>query len=145
MPTFAEVAGRVIAFRRPTWKSAKHAAQWESTLSAYAYPVVGSRPVGEITSSDVPRVPRPRFGTPRPRPPSAVLDWAVAQDYRSDNPAGAISAALPRLCRAARHHAALHYSEVAAAVRRVWDSGAMPVTKLAFEFLVLTATRSGDV
>ena len=151
MPIFAEAAGRVIAFRRPTWKSAKHAAHWESTLSTYAYLVIGSRPVSEITGSDVLRVLTPIWTSNaetarrvRQRI-GAVLDWAVAQGYRSDNPAGAISAALPRQRRTARHHAALHYSEVAAAVRRVWDSDAMPVTKLAFEFLVLTATRSGDV
>lgn len=144
MPTFAEVAGRVIAFRRPTWKSAKHAAQWESTLSAYAYPVVGSRPVGEITSSDVPRVltpiwnskaetaqRRPRLG----RRPGLPLRQPRRRHLRS--PAQAVPRRPPP-----RRPPLLRGSP---AVRRVWDSGAMPVTKLAFEFLVLTATRSGDV
>ena len=142
MPTFAEAAGRVIAFRRPTWKNPKHAAQWESTLKTYAYPVIGPVLVGEVTSADVLRVLIPIW-TAEPETASrvrqrigAVLDWAIAQGYRNDNPAGAISAALPRLRRGPRHYPALHYSEVAGAVRQVWDSDAALVTKLAFEFLV---------
>ena len=44
-----------------------------------------------------------------------------------------------------RHMPALPHREVAAAVAAVRGSGARPVVKLAFEFLVLTAGRSGEV
>ena len=37
VPTFAEVASRVIEFNRPTWRNPKHAGQWRSTLSSYAF------------------------------------------------------------------------------------------------------------
>ena len=40
---------------------------------------------------------------------------------------------------------ALPHGEVAAAIRAVNGSGATPAVKLAFEFLVLTAARSGEV
>ena len=40
---------------------------------------------------------------------------------------------------------ALHHSEVAGAVRTIWATGASETVKLAFEFLVLTASRSGEV
>ena len=40
---------------------------------------------------------------------------------------------------------ALPHAEVAAAIRTVWASGATTAVKLAFEFLVLTAARSGEV
>ena len=43
------------------------------------------------------------------------------------------------------HRRALPHTEVAAALARVQDSGAYPATALAFEFLVLTACRSGEV
>ncbi len=41
IPTFAEAAARVIELRRPTWSNARHTAQWENTLAAYAHPVIG--------------------------------------------------------------------------------------------------------
>ena len=61
---------------------------------------------------------------------SAVMQWAVAEGFRSDNPAGdAISAAMPKRTKPRVHHRALPFREVAAAV----------------ELLVLTAARSGEV
>ena len=77
---------------------------------------------------------------------SAVMRWAVAQGYREDNPAGeAIGAALPKNGVRPQHLAALPYAEVAGALEQVRRSGAYPATVLAFEFLVLTACRSGEV
>ena len=74
------------------------------------------------------------------------MKWAVAQGYRNDNPAGdAISAALPKNGGARRHQRALPFGEVSAALHRVKRSGAFEPTVLAFEFLVLTACRSGEV
>ena len=43
------------------------------------------------------------------------------------------------------HQRALPHAEVAAALTRVRESGAYPATALAFEFLVLTACRSGEL
>ena len=78
---------------------------------------------------------------------STVMKWAVAEGHRSDNPAGeAIGAALPRYNgRAKRHHRALPHCEVAAAIEAVRSSRAGIAVKLAFEFLILTAARSGEV
>ena len=44
-----------------------------------------------------------------------------------------------------RHMRALPHGEVTSAIRKVRASNGRPVVKLAFEFLVLTATRSGEV
>ena len=44
-----------------------------------------------------------------------------------------------------RHMRALPHGEVASAIEKVRASKSGPVVKLAFEFLVLTATRSGEV
>ena len=77
---------------------------------------------------------------------SAVMRWAVAQGYREDNPAGdAIGAALPKTGVRTRHQPALPYTEVRGAMERVRALRAYPTTVLAFEFLVLTACRSGEV
>ena len=76
----------------------------------------------------------------------AVMRWAVAQGYRQDNPAGdAIGTALPKNGVVRKHQRALPHSEVAAAIARIRGTDAYRATVLAFEFLVLTAARSGEV
>ncbi len=151
-PTFAEAAETVIEMRRPSWTNSKHAAQWSSTLATYAFPKIGSKLVTDITSADILAVLTPIW-TEKPETASrvrqrmeTVLDWAVAQGYRIDNPANrSITKVLPRMPRTKQHHAALHYSTVPQALEKVRQSTADTVTKLAFEFLVLTAGRSGEV
>ena len=54
-------------------------------------------------------------------------------------------AALPKAGQRRQHQRALPYAEVAGALVKVQESDAWPATKLAFEFLTLTATRSGEV
>ena len=76
---------------------------------------------------------------------SAVMDWAVAMEYRSDNPCDRLGPVLGPQHDLVEHMRALPHGEVAAAIRTMGASGATPVVKLAFEFLVLTAARSGEV
>ena len=152
MPTFEEAAATVLALHRPGWRNAKHAAQWAATLQEYAHPHLGSLAVSEVTTADVltaltaiwhdkpetARRVRQRIG--------AVMKWAVAKGYRQDNPAGdALAQALPRHTVVRRHQRALPHGEVAGAVQAVRASRASAPVKLAFEFLVLTAARSGEV
>ncbi len=76
----------------------------------------------------------------------AVMRWAIAQGYRSDNPTGdAVTAALPKRPRQIRHFPALPHGEVGAALACVRVSQAWTGTKLAFDLLVLTAARSEEV
>ena len=152
IPTFAEAAARVIELRRPTWSNAKHAAQWRSTLQTYAFPLIGNKVVDAITAADVLEALTPIW-TSKPETASrvrqrmeTVMDWAVAQGYRLDNPAGrSLLKVLPKTQRLKEHHRALPYAQVPGAVARVRESTADAPTKLAFEFLVLTAGRSGEV
>ncbi len=152
VPTFAEAATRVIELRRPTWSNLKHAAQWQSTLRTYAFPLIGGKAVDAVTSADAMEV-LTRIWTGKPETASrvrqrmeTVMDWAVAQGYRLDNPAGrSLLKVLPKTQRLKDHHRALPYGRVAGAVEQVRESTANTSTKLAFEFLVLTAGRSGEV
>ena len=152
VPTFEQAAAKVVALYRPNWKSAKHARQWMTTLRDYAYPKIGQKRVDWITSADIMAVLLPIWNT---KPPTAqrvrqrigtVMKWAIAQGYRMDNPAGvALGAALPKQGGIQRHHRALPYGEVAGAIQTVRQSKTTVAVKLAFEFLVLTACRSGEV
>lgn len=152
VPTFAETTARVIEFRRPTWSNPKHAAQWESTLATYAFPVIGEMAVDEITAADVLAVLEPIWTT-KPETASrvkqrieTVMDWVITHGHRLDNPAGkALFKVLLPVNREPNHHPALHYSQVGWALAKVRESTSNQLTKLAFEFLVLTAARSGEV
>ncbi len=152
-PTFETAVDKVIALHREAWKDGgKTASLWRSTLRAYAYPQIGRTSVDQITTADVMAVLVPiwtcKHETARKvrRRIGTVMKWAVAQGYRQDNPAGeAITAALPKRSKHVRHMPALPHGEVAAAVAVVHGSRAWLGTKLAFEFLVLTAARSGEV
>ena len=152
VPTFEQAAVQVMAMHRPSWRNAKHATQWTATLRDYVNPRIGSKPVDLVTSADVMAVLLPiwndKHATARRvrQRMGTVMKWAIAQGYRPDNPAGeAIGAALPKQGGIQRHYQALPYGEVAGAVQAVRQSDARAAVKLAFEFLVLTACRSGEV
>ena len=73
------------------------------------------------------------------------MRWAVAQGHRDDNPVGeGIDGALPPMPAIRAHFRALPYQEVPAALETIVGSTAGVATKACFEFLVLTAARSGE-
>ena len=151
MPTFAEAAQKVIEFNRPTWRNIKHARQWESTLKTYAFPYFGNTPVDQVSGADVMKALTPIW-TIKPETArrvrqriSAVMKWAIANEYRYDNPAGeAIEAALPKVLRVKAHMRSLHYSLVPDALRTLRNSKASLASKLSLEYQILTATRPGE-
>ena len=153
VPTFAEAVETVIGIHREGWKDAgKSEKQWRASLRDYAMPRLGRRRVDRIDTADVMAVLIPHWHTKNEtmrrvrQRIGAVMKWAVAQGYRGDNPAGdAISAALPKAGSVRRHQRALPFGEVGAALAKVRTSGAHGLTALAFEFLVVTACRSGEV
>ena len=151
MPTFAEAAATVIALNRPTWTSEHYAWQWEMLISKHANPIIGDRLVGEIDTGDVLAVLTPLWtdkhetGRRVRQRIGAVMDWAIASGYRADNPAGsALAKVLPKMPRTQAHQQAIPYDDVADAIRQFQASEADPATKLSFEFLILTATRSSE-
>ena len=76
----------------------------------------------------------------------SVLEWAVAMEMRMDNPCDRVLPVLGPQNDIVEHMRALPHQDVAAAVEAVRASGsAAPAVRLAFEFLVLTAARSGEV
>jgi len=153
VPTFAQAADTVIAIHREGWKDGgKSEMQWRASLRDYAMPKLGRKGVDEITTADVMAVLIPHWHTKtetmrrvRQRI-GAVMKWAVAQGHRHDNPAGdAIAAALPKGGSVRQHQRALPFRHVGGALAKVRTSDAYRPAVLAFEFLVLTACRSGEV
>jgi integrase len=73
------------------------------------------------------------------------MKWAVAQGWRESDPVDAITLALPRQNRIHQHRKALPYQEINQCLSAIQASDAGPTTKLALEFLILNASRSGEV
>ena len=153
VPTVEEAAAEVLAQQRPGWRNAKYALDWPRSLRAYAFPRIGALPVSAVTTADVLAILTPiwheKSQTARRvrQRIGAVMKWAVAMGYRPDNPAGgdALGQALGRQQAVVQHMRALPHGAVADALTTVRASQAAVTTKRAFEFLVLTAARSGEV
>lgn len=150
---FRDCAAAYIEANKAGWKNKKHAKQWTATLQTHAYPALGSMAVGKIGRDDILKVLEPIWSKV-PETASrvrqrieAVLDWAKARGYRTeDNPArwrGHLDALLPNRSkvRAVEHFDAMPYRDVPGYF------AAMPLTvsALALRFAILTAKRSGEV
>ena len=154
VPTFKQAAEEVIAFHRPGWKTGNQEARiWRSTFRLHLPRAFLNRHVDEISPADGLGVLQPLWHTKmetarrlRQRI-AAVMKWSMAKGHVLNNPAGeAIQYALPRQRKSAnRHFRALPCKHVARAIATVLASRASPVTKLCFEFLVLTAARWSDI
>lgn len=155
IPSFSECASRTIAAKSPEWKNPKHIAQWGTTLATYAFPVIGRLPVDKIELSHIVDVLAPIWNEKtetatrlRSRIES-VLSWATASGYRQgDNPArwrGNLDAVLPKPGKVAKveHHKALPIDELHDFVADLRQREGMAARAL--EFLILTATRSGEI
>ena len=152
VPTFAEAAERTIEIQARAWKEGgKSEGQWRSSLRNYVLAALGNRPIDAIQPRDVIGVLLPIWST---KPESArrirqrisiVMKWAVAQGYRTDNPAGdVLGAALPKISNAESHYRALPYDRVSAALHKARVSGASLGKVLCFEFLTLCAVRNSE-
>ena len=144
----------MIELRSAAWKNAgRSRGIWQSSLKNYAFPVFGTKRIDRIDSADILRAISPIWSTKRETATrvrqriNLIMLWAIARGYRATNPAGqAVLQALPKgTGRPRKHHRALHYTDVPDAIRRIQKSHAWLPTRLAFEFLVLTAARSGEV
>ena len=151
MPTFAEAARRLRDQLSPGWRSPHHARLWLSSLERHFFPRIGETPVSEVTSADVIGILAPiwhqKATTARKlrQRIRAVMEWTVAMELRADNPCDRIGPALGAQNYVVQHMRALPHAEVASAIGKVRASNSKPLVKLAFEFLVLTATRGGEV
>jgi integrase len=138
---------------RPSWRNAKHAAQWNMTLKTYAETIRG-RSVDEITTQDILDILQPLW---QRVPETAkrlqgrienILDAAKAKGQRNgENPArwrGHLDQLLPKRQRLRRgHHAALPYDKVPAFMEDLRRRPAMAARAL--EFTILTACRTSEV
>ena len=150
IPSFRESAARVFAENMKSWRNAKHKAQWLSTLNTYAFPHFGDMAVSEVDGSHVRDalvaiwLDKPETARRVRQRIVTVIDWAIAKGYRTAPlPIDAVNKSLPKVKARPVHHSALPYSEVPGFVARLREGES--VGRLAFELLILTAARSGEI
>ena len=150
IPTFREAVALVFAENEKSWRNAKHKAQWLSTLTTYAFPYFGDIAVSEV---DGPQVRDALVAIWLEKPETArrvrqrivtVIDWAIAKGYRTlALPLAAVNKSLPKVRVKAAHHNALPYAQLPAFLSRLRERES--IGRLAFEALILTAARSGEI
>jgi integrase len=150
IPTFREAAAKVFAENHKSWKNAKHTAQWLSSLEAYAFPTLGDIAVSAIDAGAIRDVlvaiwlTKPETARRVRQRISSIMDWAVAKGYcAAPISMTVINKSLPKARPKPKHHAALPYVEVPAFMQSLRSRES--VGRLAFELLILTASRSGEV
>lgn len=153
--TFAQAADAYIATHRAGLKNVKHAAQWATTIAAYAEPRLGKLSVADISTGLVHQVLEPIWVT---KPETAkrvrgriesILDWARVKGYRTgENPArwrGNLDKLLPKQSQVhkVRHHSAMPYDALPAFMAELRQQSGSAARAL--EFCILTAARTGEV
>ena len=151
VPTFEAAARRYHDNVKAGWKNGKHGAQWLTTLEAHAFPEIGKLPVSEIDAAAIQRVLLPIWlkvpETARRvrQRVGAVLDYAHGQGWRpTEAPMRAVGKGLPKQTAKRGHFAAMPYADLPSFMSRLRESEAS-VGRLALQFAILTAARSGEV
>jgi len=153
--TFDQAADAYIKAHEAGWKSLKHTAQWRTTLTTYASPIIGTMQVTDVDLTHVMQILEPIW-TDKTETASrlrgrieSVLNWATARGYRTGlNPArwrGHLDNLLPARGKIQKveHHAALSYKDLSGFILALRQQAGMGARAL--EFAILTAARSGEV
>ena len=147
VPTFSDMAAETLADTQAAGKLlGKSGRGWTRRLEIYAYPVIGSKQVSDITRADILQILKPiwtdKIATGRQVKGAValVLDRAVSLEYAASNPVDKIVAALPPVRRVIKHQRSCHHSELPEALSR------LPADNkgLVIAFIALTAVRAAE-
>jgi len=117
------------------------------------FPSIGKRPIADITAAEIIDVLKPIWND-KPETAKrvlqrmrAVFEAAIVRgDRQTAAPTTGVKTVLGTRPRASqRHHAALPFAEVPTFIRHLHHQTGLPTTRLAFEFLILTAARSNEI
>ncbi|MHB8403980.1 MAG: tyrosine-type recombinase/integrase [Gammaproteobacteria bacterium] len=152
VPTFEQATRKVYEAHAASWRNKKHSESWIASMENDAFPTMGVLRVDQVTTADVLKVltaiwlEKPETARRIKQRIRLVLDWAKAAGYRSgDNPCDGLKTVLAKQTDDPVHHASMPYREISAFTHRLHKCDALPITKLALEFLILCACRTGEV
>ncbi|WP_395612132.1 tyrosine-type recombinase/integrase [Allosphingosinicella sp.] len=153
IPTFKEAAEEYHRTVRASWRNGKHSDQWVTTLTTYAFPLIGGRRVDHIDASAIQSVllpiwlDKPETARRVRQRIGSVLDFAHGKGWReTETPRNAVDSLLKRLKQPKRSQgfAAIPYADLPELMADLRD-GEPTIGRLALRFVVLTAARSGEV
>ena len=129
-PTFAEAFVLVVESKRRKWSNPREAHDWLRSFESYAKSQLGDMPVSTIEPTHVLEVldpiwtEKPTTAKKRRTRIGAVTKWAIANGYRTSNPAGDIlDGELPRHVKT-RNFPAVPHAELSGVIAAVHASGA---------------------
>lgn len=154
--TFAECAKEYHKANADDWKNVKHAAQWINTLTTYAFPQIGKLPVGDVNRDHIRDVLLPIWKTKAETASRVfqrirtVINYGAAIGYCAGLDSEEwlqLKEALPKnkKQREVEHHESCPHEQVGAVINNVRHGTSNERIKLALEFIVLTAARTGEV
>lgn len=155
IPTLQEAAEALHAELLPGWKNEKHGQQWINTLTQYAFPIIGTILLDHIQPSHIADVLRPIWlekaetaGRVKQRL-HAVMAWGWAHRHCQANPVDVVHHLLPQQPGKAvrtQHQPAMPWRDIPFFVtEHLHGAHRDDVTRAMLEFLILTASRSGEV
>ncbi|MFZ1548188.1 MAG: tyrosine-type recombinase/integrase [Candidatus Nitrotoga sp.] len=155
VPTFEDAAKTVHTELLPGWKNVKHGNQWINTITEYANPHIGDLPLDQVQPRHIADVLRPIWlekaetASRLKQRLHAVMSWGWAHGHCSANPVDVVTHLLPQQPGKAirtQHQPAMPWKDIPAFVaKHLHGAISHDVTRPMLEFLILTASRSGEV
>ena len=164
--TFSECVEEFLDFHLKNFRNEKHKKQWIATFKTYATPIIGDKPISDISIDDIRSVlqqdvtgkqglqgflwdVKTETASRLRGRIQEVFAYALTRGYRTDaNPAqwkGVLSTILPAPAKIKKlaHHRALSYSKAPKFMKLLLSKQTISARALAF--LIFTGVRSGSV
>jgi integrase len=136
--TFKDAVKEFLSTHSPTWKNARHRAQWATTLTNYVLPSLGERPVGTIDAAVINETMAPVWTrTPETARRTCQRIERVVKWVRDGKPLPH-----PGASKLVKHHKAKPFEEMPTFMAELRNRTAMSARAL--EFTVLTAARTSE-
>ena len=152
-PTFKEAACRFHEMNAASggWTNQKNIAAWMLRARKHLFPKIGNRPVDSIGAAELRDTILLPVSLEKPETARRLrvilrqtFELALESEWIDSNPIDRIPA--KRLRKPEPEHvASLPWQGVPDALDAIRDSESLPVTKLAFSFLILTAARTREI
>lgn len=150
--TFEKFSHDFIERMAPKWRSTKHESQWVSSLTIYAFPIIGKLSLEEITTQHILEILNPIWTSKQVTALRVrgrlerVISAGITSGYRtSNNPAiwkGHLENLLPWLKPSQKHYTAMSYKDVPALMKKL-STNKSP-SSLALQFTILNALRTSE-
>lgn len=153
--TFKAYALDYIQTHRAGWSNVKHAQQWENTLTTYAFPVIGEKPISAVNTDDLLKILSPIWSVKnetasrvRNRLEAIISSAKARRLFEGENPAlwkGHLETLLPKRnsLKRVKHHAALPYAEIPEFICQLNQQAGLSARALLL--VILTACRTSEV